>query len=86
MSHDDRVFIAASMIGICGFLRGGEFLAYPGNKRPILRQKDIQVAKDGDIYEVRVSVVQPKNMWWIDSAEVTCFNPPPGTVIDSAMW
>ena len=79
MSHNDRAFIAASMIGVCGFLRGGEFLSYPGNKRPLLRKRDVRVELDGNTPVVQVSVIQPKNMWWLDSAEVTCFNPPPGS-------
>ena len=69
MAHNDRVFIAASMLGVCGFLRGGVFLAYPGSGRP-----DVQVDKEHGCVKVRV--VQPKNMWWIESAEVTCFDPP----------
>jgi hypothetical protein len=29
---------------------------------------------------VKVRVVQPKNMWWIESADVLCFNPPAGVL------
>ena len=78
MAHNDRVFVAASMLGVCGFLRGGEFLAYPGSGRPLLRQCDVRV----DVAEgsVKVRVVQPKNMWWIESADVLCFNPPAGVL------
>jgi hypothetical protein len=81
MSHNDRAFIAASMIGVCGFLRGGEFLAYPGSRRPLLRKKDVRVVQEDGGSAVKVSIVQPKNMWWLDSAEVTCFNPPAGVAM-----
>jgi hypothetical protein len=96
MSHNDRAFIAASMIGVCGFLRGGEFLAYSGSKRPMLRKCDVRIEPDGSVSEasagvrgspditpsfvVCVAVAQPKNMWWLESADVTCCNPPPGAV------
>jgi hypothetical protein len=36
----DLVFMAASAIAICGFLRGGKFLSYSGSARPVLRHKD----------------------------------------------
>jgi hypothetical protein len=37
------------------------------------------------VYPVRIIVfvqghAQPKNMWWVKSADVLCFNPPPGTL------
>jgi hypothetical protein len=78
MAHNDRVFVAASMLGVCGFLRGGEFLTYPGSGRPLLRQRDVVV--DAAQGSVTVRIAQPKNMWWVKSADVVCFNPPPGTL------
>jgi hypothetical protein len=43
MSHDDRLFVAASSVAVVGFLRGGEFLTSPGGGRPLLMSKDVVV-------------------------------------------
>jgi hypothetical protein len=74
MSHDDRVIIAATTIAVCAFLRGGEFLVYPGSQRPMLLHGDITVHKVRQLPAVRVDIAQPKNMWWVQSASVSCFD------------
>ena len=66
------------------------------SKRPMLRKCDVRIEPDGSVSEasagvrgssditpsfvVCVAVAQPKNMWWLESADVTCCNPPPGAV------
>ena len=72
MSHDDRVFVTAATIGICGFLRGGEFLTYPGSKRPVLTQEYVQVTGSGESAAVVVVIERPKNLWWIPKVTVRC--------------
>ena len=78
MAHNDLLFYVASLLGTCGFLRGGEFLAYTRSDRPMLRHRDIVIVEEDGRLVVKVNIVQPKNMWWLESAVVTCFNPPTG--------
>ena len=73
MSEDDRVFAAASVIGVAGFLRGGEFLAYPKSTRPGLKAHEISVRQMGDLDAVIVKVRQPKARWWLKDVSVPCF-------------
>jgi hypothetical protein len=75
MAHNDVMFIAASMMAVCGFLRGGEFLAYAGSGRPFLRHQDVRVTSEGGEPVVMISIQRPKNMQWALTAEVRCFNP-----------
>ena len=76
MSHDDRVFVTASVIGVLGFLRGGEFLASAGSSRPILMGKDVRIVSSCGSEAVEVSVRQPKARWWLESVSVLCFMVP----------
>ena len=75
--HDDLVFIAASVIAICGFLRGGAFLSYSGSARPVLKHRDVYFRSVGGRLAVCIRISQPKNLWWIQFAAVTCFCPGP---------
>ena len=75
LDHDDLLFVAASSIAVCGFLRGGEFLVYRGSDRQILKQSDVFLRSVGGREAVCVHVSQPKNMWWLQFAAVTCFCP-----------
>ena len=75
MSHNDRLIVAATVVGVSAFLRGGEFLASPRSKRPILGHSDIIIRNFNGKPGVVVNVVQPKNLWWIEFASVTCFDP-----------
>ena len=73
MAPEDRAFAAASVIGVAGFLRGGEFLASKKSTRPILTKKMIRVVRVGQKDAVVVSVRQPKARWWLDHVDVPCF-------------
>ena len=75
MCHDDRVFVAASVIAICGFLRGGEFLYSAKSVRRCLRHRDVTVKMVAGEEAVCVDIAQPKNMWWLEHATATCFDP-----------
>ena len=72
MSHNDRTFVTASTIAVCGFLRGGEFLTYKGSKRPVLKQADVVVQGTGDSAAVVVHIERPKNLWWVPKVAVRC--------------
>ena len=78
MCHDDRLFVAASTIASCGFLRGGEFLQYAGSGRDVLLHSMVSTPLVRGHRAVVVQVEAPKNMWWLDSARVTCFSPAAG--------
>ena len=74
MSHDDRLFVAASAMAIVCFLRGGEFLSSSGSGRPLLRQRDVVRVFDGPGAPISVNVVQPKSRWWLLDTMVPCFD------------
>jgi hypothetical protein len=74
MSHDDRAFVAASVIAVTCFLRGGEFCSYPGSARAALRGDNVEIITDESGTEyVQVRIVSPKNMFWLQSCTVRCF-------------
>ena len=73
MSADDRVFAAASLMAVCGFLRGGEFLTSPRSDRPLLRFECVSISTVGSGEAVIVSVEQPKARFWLTDAKVPCF-------------
>ena len=73
MSDDDRVFATASVIGVAGFLRGGEFLTYPKSTRAVLRAHEVSVRPVGNFDAVIVKVRQPKARWWLAEVAVPCF-------------
>ena len=73
MSHDHRLFAAASLIGTGSFLRGGEFLASPSSDRAVLRGKSLSRQEVAGVPAVVVQISQPKARWWIDSERVVCF-------------
>jgi hypothetical protein len=83
MSQDDRAFATASVIAVCGFLRGGEFLASPGSRRPILTNGDICTLKVGDTLAVQLKVRQAKATWWQETSEVYCFAAAPDSATDT---
>ena len=76
MSAADRLFAVASVLGVKGFLRGGEFLTSSGSDRAILRRRDVDVRRVGNVLAVVVRVGQPKARWWLESAAVPCFAGP----------
>jgi hypothetical protein len=73
MSEEDRVFAAATVIGVSGFLRGGEFLASAKSERAVLATGDIVVRRIGGLMALVVAVRQPKTKWWLKSVAVPCF-------------
>ena len=73
MSAADRVFAAASVTAVVGFLRGGEFLAHSGSVRPALKRADVQIRSIGPKVALVVSVRQPKTRPWLASVDVPCF-------------
>lgn len=76
MRHNDLLFVAASTIAICGFLRGGEFLVCNGSARPLLRRADIRTIFRDRIPSLVVNIAQPKTKWWLTSSDVNVFAPP----------
>jgi hypothetical protein len=83
LSHDDRMFAAASVIGLMGCLRGGEFLFSTG-KRPLLRFKHIKIRSDPVFQGVIVTVERPKAKPWQLEQDVRCFNVPGAGVFNAA--
>ncbi len=79
MSHDDRLFTCASLIGTSAFLRGGEFLTYSGSARAVLLGRAVRVhTNERGAVSVVVSIPTPKNAWWLDSVDANCFTPTAG--------
>ena len=75
LSHDDRLFVTASLLGTAGFLRGGEFLTSAKSSRPVLKGKHISTRIIGGRLTVVVSVAVPKARWWVLSQDVFCVSP-----------
>ena len=73
LTHDDKVCVAASLVGTTGFLRGGEFLVSSRSDRPVLQSRDLQLSAVDSTKVVRVKVKQPKARWWVESEIVTCW-------------
>jgi hypothetical protein len=82
MSHDDRVFVTASVIATLGFLRGGEFTWSKSSFRPLLRGDQLTISSSLGYSAVTIDVPQPKTRWWLPSVAVTCFTPAPGCFMD----
>jgi len=72
MSPDDRVFAVASVVGVSGFLRGGEFLASPRSGRQVLQEKMVSVREVSKGRALVIGVPQPKARWWLEKVEVPC--------------
>ena len=72
MSHNDRLFLAASVVGTMGFLRGGEFLDSPGG-RPTLKSHQVVIEKFHHETIVVVHLDRPKAQWWEVNMVVRCF-------------
>ena len=86
MTHDDRLFVTASVIAVSAFLRGGEFLSYGGNQRCGLLQRDVIVVESEFTKCVEVSIACPKNMWWLKSAKALCAIPTEGSALPILPW
>jgi len=81
MTEDDRVFASASVCAVCGFLRGGEFLASRKSTRAVLKGSDMAVRHVGTRRALVVGVPQPKARFWLESESVPCFE----NVVDDTM-
>ena len=86
MTHDDRLFVTASVIAATGFLRGGEFLSSPRSSRPVLRGEQVSLSFDGGKAAVTVSIAAPKARWWLKSEQAVCFSIPDHPCIDPVRW
>lgn len=73
MTHDDRLFATASVIAVCGFLRGGEFATSRASDRNVLTGGQVYTELVGGVEAVVVAVSKPKTRWWLDSVKVPCF-------------
>ena len=82
MCHNDRVFAAASAVGVFGFLRGGEFLWSRGSSRPLLRYEDISIKLVGDVRVVEISIRHPKARWWLRAENALCLSPSSSSLVD----
>ena len=82
MSHDDRLWLFASVLGCLGLLRGGEFLVSAKQSRPVLKGKEIVIEEMvAGKMAVIVRVPKPKARWWEPHMPVTIFGLP-GTPLD----
>jgi hypothetical protein len=86
MSHDDRLFVAASAIAVLGFLRGGEFLTSPRADRPILRNRDVVITVRNGTPMVEVAIARPKARWWLCSEPAYCTGLGATCPIDPVKW
>jgi hypothetical protein len=73
MSAEDRVFASASVTGVAGFLRGGEFLHSPHNTRPVLKASAVSITRIAGNKAQVVHIPQPKARWWVETEAVPCF-------------
>jgi hypothetical protein len=86
MTHDDRLFVTASVIAATGFLRGGEFLSSPRSSRPVLRGEQVNLSFEGGKAAVTVSIAAPKARWWLKNEQAVCFSIPDHPFIDPVRW
>ena len=73
MAYDDLLFACASVVGVHGFLRGGEFLYKPKQDRPILRAARMRVQFVQGGLALTVRVPQPKTQWFQSEVSVPVF-------------
>ena len=85
LSHNDRLFVTASLIGVFGFLQGGEFLHSKRSSRPVLRGRDITSVVIGDVSFLEVRIIQSKARWWIADEIARCFHCP-DQLLNPVVW
>jgi hypothetical protein len=73
MSHNDRTFIAATLCGILGFLRGGEFLTAKHNSRELLKTSSARFQNINEVNQILLDIPQPKEKWWLARVIVPIF-------------
>jgi len=86
MSHDDRLFVLASLLGVAGFLRGGEFLFSERSRRPTLLGAALQEEAIESVPTAVVYIARPKNQWWVSAVRVPCFAPSGDQSYDPCHW
>ena len=75
LSHDHRMMAAASMIGLMGCLRGGEFTVKCNSKRPTLLHGQVHIAPSSSPRQgVQIDVEHPKGKWWLSKQPVFAFD------------
>ena len=74
MSHDDRIFVATSLVGVFGFLRAGEFLFSRCSSRPVLYGRDICPSTSGGKSFLDIRIARPKARWWLADERARCFS------------
>jgi hypothetical protein len=72
--HVQRSAAAGLLVhaGIEFLSENGEFLAYSGSKRPILKQGRVVISGSGESAAVVVNIERPKNLWWVPEVAVRC--------------
>ena len=87
MSHNDRLWVAASSIAIFGFLRGGEFLSSSkSDGRPHLEHQRVGLAASEAEPTIIIYLDRPKATWWEPMMEVRCYSPGPSCPVDPVKW
>ena len=87
MSPADRVFALASVIGVRGYLRGGEFLASPSSSRPVLLDEDVSVCTVAGKQALAIKIRQPKARWWLQNETAYCHaSPDDPSFCPVALW
>jgi hypothetical protein len=74
LSYPDLLWITASVVAVCAFLRGGEFVIAPGSTRPVLMASHISIRYINLIETLVVSIPQPKGREEFTVVDVPCFS------------
>jgi hypothetical protein len=69
----ELLWLTASVIAVCAFLRGGEFATSPSSDRRVLLASDISIRVINDRETLVVSVPQPKTRVGCRVVDVPCF-------------
>ena len=75
MSSNNRLFVAATLTGSLGLLRGGEFGWVPGGSQNLLKGKDVRATVVGGHGRVEIDVQAPKAKPWLSSLTVIVHDP-----------
>jgi hypothetical protein len=87
MTHNDRLWVAASATAIMGLLRGGEFLmSKKQGARPLLTHDRVTIVSSGGSRYVQVLLDRPKATWWVPEVHVRCYSPGRDCPVDPVLW
>ena len=86
MSHDDRLFVVASLLGVTGCLRGGEFLWSTKSSRDVLLSSMVRVVEYAGQQVVELAIPRPKAKWWLLEEPVRCFSSRDHPLFDAVYW